>query len=104
MNDIEKIIDDLKENDAVIIRGYRNSNELVHQIQSAIDVGKPAIFEPTIKSLRIFFNTAGFIATLTKLLGDLNNYEIIVPPNIYGTKHVMVIGPKAVLDAAKNDT
>ena len=93
-NDIDGVIDGLVGAGGVSIKGYRSEDELVRELQCAIENGTAVIFAPTMKSMRVFFNTEGFVTTMTSVLSKISEYDLVVPPDCYGSKHVMAIQPK----------
>lgn len=92
--DISDTITALQQQGAFLIRGYRSQLELTQALQAAIDAGKPAIVQPTTKSMRLFFNTSGFRMMMQEVLEGLTDCQLVIPPNCYGTRLLMAIAPR----------
>ncbi len=92
--DITDTITALQQQGAVLIRGYRSQLELTQELQAAIDAGKPAIVQPTTKSMRLFFNTSGFRTVMQEVLEGLTDCQLVIPPDRYGTRLLMAIAPR----------
>lgn len=92
--DISDTITALQQQGAVLIRGYSSQLELTQELQAAIDVGKPAIVQPTTKSMRLFFNTSGFKMMMQEVLEGLIDYHLVIPPDCYGKRLLMAIAPR----------
>lgn len=98
-DDIRRFIDEMESNGTVIIRGFRSKPELLAELSAAIGDGKSVAFTPSQRSLRHFFNTQGFIASMEEIGGQLEGAENVVPAGLYGQQHV--VGFRPVKQAAE---
>ena len=89
----DSVVHEIQESGGVVIRGYRSCDELVSTMQAAINEGKKCAFVPTLKTLREFLSTDGFIAVMNQVNAQLERHEVLVEPNSYDSKHVFAVGP-----------
>ncbi len=89
--DIDAILRKIEEAGGVIIREFRSRDELASEMQAAIDGGRKCAFLPTLKTLREFLNTQGFVLVMSEVNSQLRKCRILVEPNCYGSKHVFVV-------------
>lgn len=92
---IDLMLSAIKNDGGKVIRGYRSLPELRNEILSALSTGHSVAFALTNLGLRHFYNTAGFVSTLTKLISELPSVEVLVPPGAYGKqqRHIFAVGP-----------
>lgn len=92
---IDLMLSAIKNDGGKVIRGYRSLPDLRNEIVSALSTGHSVAFAPTNRGLRDFYNTAGFVSTLTKLISELPSVDVLIPPGAYGKqqRHVFAVGP-----------
>jgi hypothetical protein len=95
--DIKAVLHDVKESQGVILHGFRSRNELRDTMQQAINTGKKCAFVPSLKTLRKFLNTQGFIAVMMEVSAELYSHNVIIEPGVYNSMHVFVVGPNSPL-------
>jgi hypothetical protein len=91
---IEQVLNNIAENGGKVIKGFRSLDHLAAKMREVLATGHAVVFAPTTKGLRHFYNTAGFISTLSLLTSKLGEVEVLVPPGVYGQRHVFAVGPK----------
>lgn len=92
--EVAKIVDDIKASGGVVIVRYRSGEELISEVQSALDQGRSVAFMPKMRSLRHFFSTDGFILIMSRMIDKLKDAEVIVPPGCYNRRHILAVRPK----------
>jgi hypothetical protein len=91
---LEQVLNNIEGNGGKIIKGFRSLDDLANKMREVLATGHAVAFAPTTKGLRHFYNTAGFITTLSLLTAKLGEVEVLVPPGLYGQQHVFAVGPK----------
>lgn len=96
--DVDSAIHEILDSGGVVIRGYRSRDELVRTMQTAINDGKKCVFVPTQRTLREFLNTDGFIEVMDQVNAQLENHDVLIEANSYGSQHVFAVGPRSRSD------
>ena len=75
-----------------VISGFRSIDELVSTINDSLAKYGRAIFVPSNKSMRHFFNTSGFVRSMRELDRRLiPGHRQLIPPGLYGAKHIFAV-------------
>jgi hypothetical protein len=93
--DVQSILHDIKESEGVILYGFHGRNALRDSMQQAIDAGKEFAFVPSLKTLRHFMNTQGFIKVMMDINTELHDHKIIIEPGKYDSSHIFIVGPNS---------
>jgi orotidine-5'-phosphate decarboxylase len=93
--DVQRTLQHIKDSEGVILHGFCGRNALRDTMQQAIDAGKECVFVPSLKTLRHFMNTQGFIKMMMDISAELHDHEIIIEPGKYNSRHIFMVGPNS---------
>ncbi|MCO5165162.1 MAG: hypothetical protein M9894_02185 [Planctomycetes bacterium] len=78
----------------------RSPDRLLEKFRTALASGSSVLFEPTLRAMRGYFNTAGFIRAMTEITDQLPEAALLVPPGLYGRQHVLGLKPRHLVGSA----
>ncbi|MGE0761624.1 MAG: hypothetical protein AB7O38_31740 [Pirellulaceae bacterium] len=91
--EIDQIVARIEQSGGAVVRGFRTLEELRMEFATALAAGQSAVFAPTQKSARHFYNTPGFISAMQGILATLDDVAVIIEPNLYGQRLVFAVAP-----------
>lgn len=67
-----------------VVRRFINKNILIQDIERSLDIHGIAVFSPGHRSIRHFYNLAGFINAMNNISLLCENTSILIAPGVYG--------------------
>jgi len=93
--DPNEIICRIRNSGGTVIRGFRSRDDLISAMQAAVDDGIQCAFAPTLKTLRAFLNTDGFVSVMDEVNAHLQGHEVLVEARCYDSQHLFAVAPRA---------
>jgi hypothetical protein len=91
---VAKVISSLDAHPATLIEGFVSEARLIDEMRRRLSTGENAVFSPTMKGMRHFLNTKGFVFAMRRVAETIDGTTII-PPGIYGARHYFGVAVKS---------
>jgi hypothetical protein len=90
---VSDLVRELKKSGAITIGGGCYWDELAARIQEALDNGHAVMYIPKGRHKGGIFNPQSFINAIREVLAQVNNYRVLIEPDIYGPRPIVAVGP-----------
>jgi hypothetical protein len=85
---LDELIGKIISKEITCINTFTTRSKLIDDINHMLENRGIAIFFPSHKSLRHFYNLSGFIDVMNDIVSEINNSSLIIPPGIYGRMYL----------------